>query len=663
MSQRVFTILLRHGRLHLSLLIHHTGLSSRQLKHALAVLIQQHLVYHHKPPEGDTTYYEADWKSAYALVRPGKIIKLVEERFGNIAGGVVSNLLLLGHARVDDLATVYKLHAGRGNNAVGDDTRYVNGEGLPNGVGKVKMNGKARASGITLGELHATIHNLLHAGFLMQVQVAHFRSVADNRNEAERTVQRQSEFSGTLRGTKQKVAFENAVQKQLQEWQKGDRAGMEAIDGVSSSKKRTMGFFTPSSSEKRARLDNGFARSQHGYTGDDNIMLDDNLVLRINHEKITVAFRSQRLIELAERCIGKTTSQVYAEVLRRLERNIQQCHAQPNVFLDAEDETECPPTVTTTELSSLLRQDVDFMNSIGKADVTRLDSEHLKNLRKRKKSRLDKGEATVIGHASPDENEDENTDDDDVHGNESEVVEDSDVQDADANINAWEPNGDDYGRLSMDHRCRMLNLKQHLHLLAEDPYGFIQVVDKYDGSKEWTVDFGTLAEQLRQLELENTVTARFGAAATRLIRIFLDKGKLDEKQITNLGLIHQKQMRAVLTVMHEAGHLELQEVPRDNNRQPSRTMYLWYFEPERCRQLVLEETYKAMARCLQRVKVERVAIQALIDKAERTDVIGKEDQYLSLEERVQLSKWREKEERVLGEIGRLDDLVGVLRDY
>lgn len=303
------------------------------------------------------------------------------------------------------------------------------------------------------------------------------------------------------------------------------------------------------------------------------------------------------------------------------------------------------------------------MAAIGRADVTKLDPERLRHLKKRKKKRRKEDEATAIGYASPDENEDENMDDDHVHDNDSEIDTDSDVEDADANRNGWEENADDYGRLSSDHRCRMSDMKQHLHLLAEDPHGFIRLVEKYDGANEWTVDFGALAGQLRQLELENTITARFGASATRMTRIFLDKGKLDEKQITNLGLIHQKQMRAVLTVMHEAGHLELQEIPRDNNRQPSRTMYLWYFEPERCRQLVLEETYKAMARCLQRVKVERVAIQALIDKAERTDVIGKEDQYLSLDERVALSRWREKEERILGEVGRLDDLVGVLRDY
>lgn len=225
-------------------------------------------MYHYRPPDGEATFYEADWKNAYALVRPGKIINLVEERYGKAAGGVVSNLLLLGHARVDDLAAAYNLHAGSTDGVCHEDGQYGNGKGLPNGVRK------AKASGLTLGSLHTTIHNLLQAGILAQVHPTHFKSVADNRNDAERVVQRYAEFAGGPRGTKQKAAFEAAVQKQLETWQSGDSPGIKSIDGVSGSRKRRMGSFAPSSAEKRAKLESGSAYSQNGFTDDDGIILD-----------------------------------------------------------------------------------------------------------------------------------------------------------------------------------------------------------------------------------------------------------------------------------------------------------------------------------------------------------------------------------------------------
>ena len=271
--QRVFSILLRNGRLQLSLLIHHTGLSSRQIKHSLAVLIQQHLVYHYRPPDGDATFYEADWENAYALVRPGKIINIVEERYGKAAGSVVSNLLLLGHARVDDLAEAYNLGTGRVYGASHEDVPYTNSKGLPNGARKGKTT-STNARGLTLVSLHTAIYKLLQAGILAQVHSTQFRSAADNRNEAERVVQRCLEFAGGPKGTKQKAAFEAAVQKQLQAWQLGNDTGIDTMDGLSGSRKRRMGPFAASSAEKRFKLGGGSAYAQDGFTDDDGIMLD-----------------------------------------------------------------------------------------------------------------------------------------------------------------------------------------------------------------------------------------------------------------------------------------------------------------------------------------------------------------------------------------------------
>lgn len=346
-------------------------------------------------------------------------------------------------------------------------------------------------------------------------------------------------------------------------------------------------------------------------------------------------------------------------MLRCIEGQIARCRTDQTISLTADDEAEPLPTFTTSEMSSLLRKDLDLMGAIGREDQTKLKPNHSQTAKRERLMRVDEDLRTANGGSSLDEDDDEIVPNKNMRTNNSKPG----FTYADASSSALDGEDDDDDGLLSNHGTSMSSIKQHLHLLAEDEHEFVRLNEKDNGLVEWSVDFHGLSGQLRQYELERTITARFGTVATRMIRIFLDKGKLDEKQISNLALIHQKQMRAALTVMHEAGHLELQEVPRDNNRQPSRTMFLWYFDPERCRQLVVEQTYKAMARCLQRAKVERLAIQTLIDKAERTDVVGNEDQYLSVEERVVLSRWREKEEKLLGEVARLDDLVGVLRDY
>ena len=370
------------------------------------------------------------------------------------------------------------------------------------------------------------------------------------------------------------------------------------------------------------------------------------------------------MIELSERYISKATSRVYAQLLSRLEGNLHRCPDRRLAEDDDEDDPANWPTpVPATDLSALFKESVDLAGTIGRVASNKIDRNSFIHPKKRRKKTLFDSEAGIKADVSADEDEDmggiaEN-------GNISEVDEDGDHVNGDADYGSEiKVEKEDHLPVYNDERSRVELIRQHLLLLAEHPLGFVKYIKRTPTKGEqWTVNFRSVARQLRQMELENTIATRFGPGATRLVRIFQEKGKLDEKAITSIGLINQKLMRSILTAMHEAGHLELQEIPRDNARQPSRTMFLWYFEPERCRQKLLEETYKAVARCLQRAKVEKEAVQLTIDKANRTDVVGKEDEYLGVDEMTALSTWREKEERLLGELGRLDDLVAVFRDF
>jgi len=179
----------------------------------------------------------------------------------------------------------------------------------------------------------------------------------------------------------------------------------------------------------------------------------------------------------------------------------------------------------------------------------------------------------------------------------------------------------------------------------------------------WTVEYRHLARKLRHLELERIIETRYGDVALRVVRVLHAKGKLDEKRLQEISLLPPKDLRQVLASMQAGGFVDLQEVPRDAQRQPSRTIYLWFYDPDRVRRNVLQDTYKAMSRCLQRIKFERNRLKAFLEKAERSDVKGNEERFLSEAELKTLQQWKDKEAMLLGEVSRLDDLVAVLRDF
>ena len=362
-------------------------------------------------------------------------------------------------------------------------------------------------------------------------------------------------------------------------------------------------------------------------------------MVRVNFEKYSVLSRNQRLAEFAEQKMGSVPSVIYAELLHNLSQKIPRCQDEPRVDDEEDADADVNCSTTTLELALTLPPEVELANTIGKARADQIEVE---------------GPALHNGRGHLQKT---NADEVDENGNIPEVIHDTDEELCNKSYGESEE-----GSALRPSKTRIDEIIAHLKLLKQNPHRFVKHVGTH-GRGEWAVDFQRLMKELKQAELEGIVSERFGVIALRLVRILSDKGKLDEKQISNMALVKQKDIRVTLTAMHEAGYLELQEVPRDNSRNASRTMFLWFFDPERCRRLVVEDIYKTMSRLLQRAASERAEMKYLLSKAERTDVVGHEDRYLQREERRLLKAWRDKEERLLGQIMRLDRQVELFRDF
>lgn len=382
-------------------------------------------------------------------------------------------------------------------------------------------------------------------------------------------------------------------------------------------------------------------------------------MLRINHDKFSVVARNHQFVELAEKCIGVATSKVYAKVLRRLEPQLRKCREELNSAEDP-DETDLStlPQVSTQDLVALLKDGSELAAAIGVVDSAKIDltlTDHRKKERRKKSTDLNAASnINLVGHVSSDENEDNyDSANSDIHS-EAESISSLSYSSPSKEIDSP----------SSSNRAAMAALRQHLLLLCEHPHQFLHHVSRNATvSEKWAVNFSALSSTLLDVALAQTISTRFGPLATRLINILSAKGKLDEKTLTTLGLLNQKAMRALLTAMHQAGYLQLQEIPRDNNRQPSRTLFLWYWDADRAGARLLEESYAAMSRHVRRARVERERVRETVEKASRTDVVGREDEFLGEGERHALGVWRAKEERLWGQVGRLDEIVAIIREF
>jgi DNA-directed RNA polymerase III subunit RPC3 len=398
--------------------------------------------------------------------------------------------------------------------------------------------------------------------------------------------------------------------------------------------------------------------------------MKSNMLVRINYEKCTVVLRNNRLVTLADSRIGSTTAQVYEAGLRLIESKIPRCRLDSKI----DDVKDLPdgPTFTTMELMAVLSKTVRTGTGIGTVSSDKIDT---RKLEKAHKSTKRSDEAEVDGEASSDEDESM----DDVltangNGNIPEIDQDSDSHGDDPFEDDMITKPSKRAKVTFQDKLpkpeaaesrenRMLQVKNHLLLLAADDCGFLRKCGSR-GLGEWTVDFEGMTQYLQEVEMDTMLLENFGKVGHRLARMMRKLGKLDEKQLPNLALVKQKDVRTKLAEMQMAGVVDIQEVPRDSGRTTSRTIFLWYFDVERVSTILLDSIYKNMSRCFQRLDIERRRVQDVLTLTERTDLLDEQpEKYMVPEQLNVLHEIEAKEESLLGHISRLDELVAIFRDY
>ncbi|KAH9218527.1 RNA polymerase III subunit RPC82-domain-containing protein [Leptodontidium sp. 2 PMI_412] len=636
LTSRIFTMLLRRGRLTVMNMVKYTRLSPRAVKHGLAVLIQQGLVFHNRDSDG-STFYEANHDAAYGLARSGKIMEAVESRFGTFARDVMQNLFLLGHTRISDLAAVYESGSEAHTNG------QVNGHATTNGV-----NGHDKEHRTT-GPLHTVLAHLLQAGMVEPVLESMLRSPTDLYSKIEREIE-QAFFPEGTKGIKQKEEMRHKIQARL------DSARTEGQNRWQMKGKKRMAngdHNGTNGSHKRRRLSSGSSdvvAGDHLYD-DDGTRLEPNLVVRINYEKCTVALRNQVLVTFAHDRIGETTSLIYAAGLKLLEDKIPRCRSESNL----EDQPD-GPSFTTMQLTAVLSKAINAGAGIGKAPGEKAAK------RSKTKSKGGDGDVSMDDH----ESDEDTIVNGDSHA--SGTIDDNDPFADEPPKPAKRPRVTFQDRPEPDapdrSENRMQQVKNHLQLLESDDCRFLRKCGN-SGQGEWTVDFERIIEHMQQSELDTMLLENFGTFGHRLARMLRKFGKLDEKQLPNLALMKQKDVRTKLAEMQMAGVVDIQEVPRDAGRQnPNRIIFLWFFDNDRVATMILENAYKMMSRCLQRLDFERRNVADVIALTLRTDMLDQDPEtYLDPSQLNSYQIWRTKEESLLGQILRLDQLVGIFRDF
>ncbi|CAN8103956.1 unnamed protein product [Discula destructiva] len=647
LPSRIFAALLNKGRSAIPQLLQHTSLTPRQVRHGLVVLLQNNLLYFQV--ESGHTIYTANPDAAYNLVRAGKVLDIVGTAYGEREKEVMQNLLSMGHIQVEHLRDAYEAKFkqaallstasnGHSNGAADGDKEDDDPFADPDEPKPSKADNKTGLHIKSLQELDEVLACMIQAELVCCVTESSFRSWDDTRKLEEDTI-RARDFSGGVRGGKGKEDFDSRVSKRLREVRDEPLSLKDKVQVKAQLNKRRK--MTGWSSVNPVRDDSG-------------LIIDGNVVLRVNYEKCAVGIRNQQLVHAVSEVYGDTTAAVYSALLQQLTKKISRCRLDPKLDGNGADDGfgDLDIKVSTHEVFDRIEPTLDLSAGIGKVKTQQMDRKNANKIRDQRpgtKPMYEEAEE-LVGDASSDEDED---------------MEEANGHDFDDEGGDHATNGVNGNKVKFDtHNApqkltRREYFRQHLLLLCEGDDPFL----RHCAMEAWTVDFESLMRALQVAELDTTIQRTVGRTGLRLVRILRRVGKMDEKTLPNLALMPKLDVQSLMLKMQMLGYADIQEVPRDNNRTASRTLFLYWTDTDRCIDRLLESTYKTMVRCMQRLNVERQKEADILDLVKRDDVRGREEQMIEPRHYKRFVKVMDIQEKLVAHLMRLDNMVGTFRDF
>ncbi|KAG7729481.1 hypothetical protein KL948_003635 [Ogataea haglerorum] len=202
----------------------------------------------------------------------------------------------------------------------------------------------------------------------------------------------------------------------------------------------------------------------------------------------------------------------------------------------------------------------------------------------------------------------------------------------------------------------MSTLLQHLKLLASDPkFPFLIETDM----GQFHVPYTRLSPILAKHVFKQYVKAIIGPDALKVLNCIEDKRLADEKAVSKLVLMKEASVRNTLSRLLKFNIIELQEIPKTQDRSAMRSVYAFRFRPQPAIEMFKKSILFNMGEVLEKLEHYKKQNKILLDKVNREDVKGREQELLLPSELKQLEQYYEYESTWITKFGRLRTAIDV----
>lgn len=190
-------------------------------------------------------------------------------------------------------------------------------------------------------------------------------------------------------------------------------------------------------------------------------------------------------------------------------------------------------------------------------------------------------------------------------------------------------------------------VEEHLQLLSANTVPFL--VRLHDGS--YTIPFLQLTRAVKSYNYDALVKTTMGVEALRIFRCIKDQKLADDRTIAKLVLQKEQLVKSLLFDLVASNFIQIQEIPRSADRAATKSAYLFRHEARLSYQYVEKFLLFNMGEVLDNIEQFKLQHKILLEKCERDDVRGYEEELL-LE--AELKTLKELQMREVSNIGRMN---------
>lgn len=177
------------------------------------------------------------------------------------------------------------------------------------------------------------------------------------------------------------------------------------------------------------------------------------------------------------------------------------------------------------------------------------------------------------------------------------------------------------------------------------------------------VPFSLVLPHLKSTIYDSIISTSLGPSALRIHRGIIDNRLATEKILSNTALMKEKDIRSTIGELVKYNAVEIQELPRTNDRAAARAVFLFKFNKKHSYDFIKKNITWNLANLLFKNESLKNENLTLLTKANREDVKGKELELLLPSEVNQLKMVNERELNVYTRLSRLLSIWEVFKFF